>query len=569
MSRFMNHASIQQRIRGAVIFLFSALGLIVLCVQGEAAPQERGGDSSSGDLTQVTILSDRAEVTRVKKLSCQTAKSGIVAEFSALPYLVQVKTLRAEVTGPANVIGVTHSPPRADSSKDMLKTEEDEELKRAQRKAYETLRSLQTERSRLRGVLDRLRVEAGLINEAVTQGLRSGQLDVKAMRQNLDAQNTSRRVAILRLFELKKEEETAQKVISILDQRERDQTLKQAIALQKSGGEANVSMTCKEAGTIKVALTYVTSGVSWSLDYRVSVNTSSARQGEIEWAVNAVIRQMTGEDWRDVNLTLSTAMPNLGDRAPLPNAVHIGVQPKPKLKILSQRTEDRSPLQSGGGAVSESTRRQSVSIEDRGQSFGLQVPQKVTLISSGEPYWVPVSVSKGKAKLRLVSTPKLSSYVFKVAQFKNPASHPLPRGQMSLNVNGEFQGKISSDYYGIGEPIELTLGVEEGLRVSRELDLNKDKEVGLLEGRKSLLRRFKIKLKSSSKETQRIELTENLPVSEVEDIRVTLNKTKTSTGFKYQPQTGLLTWDLKLKPLKSRELTFAYEVNVPKSWQVK
>ena len=58
-------------------------------------------------------------------------------------------------------------------------------------------------------------------------------------------------------------------------------------------------------------------------------------------------------------------------------------------------------------------------------------------------------------------------------------------------------------------------------------------------------------------------------MSEVEDIKVTLNKVKTSTDFKYQSQTGLLTWDLKLKPLNSRELTFAYEVNVPRAWKVK
>ena len=184
----------------------------------------------------------------------------------------------------------------------------------------------------------------------------------------------------------------------------------------------------------------------------------------------------------------------------------------------------------------------------------------MSILSSGEPCWVSVSASRAKAQLRLVSTPKLSSYVFQVARFKNPAPHPLPRGQVSLNVNGEFQGKISSEYYGAGASIELTLGVEEGLRISRVLDLGKDQEAGLLERDQRLLRRFKIKVKSSSKKTKRVEITENLPVSEVEEIKVKLNQAMTSSNFNYQAETGFVTWDLKVGALKEKDLTFAYQV---------
>ena len=64
----------------------------------------------------------------------------------------------------------------------------------------------------------------------------------------------------------------------------------------------------------------------------------------------------TVEDWRDVKLTLSTAQPNLGDRALIPSALHIGAQSKPKLKVISQRTEDRRALQRGGGDSVDQTK---------------------------------------------------------------------------------------------------------------------------------------------------------------------------------------------------------------------
>ena len=524
-------------------------------------------EDSPGKLTEVTILADRAEVTRVKTVHCPGSQRGIIARFTALPQLIQVKTLRAEVKGPAEVIGVTHTP-TVQGAFQPHSLEEENALKKAQRDARKASRKREAERAQLEERLKRLREDSELIAEAVSQGLRSGTLDVKEMAKSLDLQNSSRQAAMERLSQLKREDLEAKKALELLATKEQDQALKIASELNQNGGEASVSMTCSGSGAVTVGLNYVTSGVSWSLDYRVSIESSAERKGNVEWAVNSIIRQMTGEDWKGVSLTLSTAQPNLGDRAPLPNPLHIGAQSKPKVRVLSQRTEDRSSLQSGGVAA-ESPRLESVSIEDRGQSFGLRVPKPVTIKSSGEPYWVPVSVSKSKAKLRLVSTPKLSSYVFKVARFKNPASHPLPSGQVSLSINGEYQGRLSNEYYGVGAPIELTLGVEEGLRISRELDLGKDHEAGLLEGDQSLIRSFKVKVTSSSKKTQRLEITENLPVSEIDEIKVTLNKEKTTSDFVYQAETGFVTWDLKLKPLKSKELIFAYEIKMPDDWKLK
>jgi uncharacterized protein (TIGR02231 family) len=526
-------------------------------------------NQSRGEIRAVTVLSDRAEITRVMKVKCDQAKRGITASFSGLPQMLQVKTLRAEIKGPASLVGVSHHPTSTVNTGTLLgETYMKGEKAEGAIKSLEEIRGKrEAERERLNSALSRLSQESQVLSEAVGQGLRLGRLDFKVLMKSLDRIAEERRVIHTRLAKLKHEASNNERELASLKRfiQAAQHTMK--LAHRAEGGEAIVSMTCRSMGTIKIALSYVTASASWSLDYNANISERSARRGEVKLGVNAIVRQATGENWRNVKLTLSTAQPNLGDRAPLPKSLHISAQKKRALKVLSQRSEDRSQLQSGGSHGSSNTGR--IKIEDRGQSFGLKVPTKVTIESHGQAYWVPISLSTTKAKLRLVSTPKLSSHVFKVARFNNPAPHPLPQGMVSISYRGEYLGKVTTKHYGIGAPIELTLGVEEGLRISRTLDEGKDKEPGLLEDEKHLQRRFKISLRSSVKRIQRVEVTDQIPISEIEHIKVSLDKDKTSKAYQLNTKTGLVTWDIKVKSLAKFALYLAYEVRIPEDMKLR
>ncbi len=82
---------------------------------------------------------------------------------------------------------------------------------------------------------------------------------------------------------------------------------------RKEAKTVEVSLEVAREGSLTLALTSVTSQASWepSYDARLAPDGKS-----VDLTFRALVRQHTGEDWRDVNLSLSTARPALGGAPP-------------------------------------------------------------------------------------------------------------------------------------------------------------------------------------------------------------------------------------------------------------
>ncbi|MBI2497225.1 MAG: mucoidy inhibitor MuiA family protein [Opitutae bacterium] len=88
--------------------------------------------------------------------------------------------------------------------------------------------------------------------------------------------------------------------------------------LRGSGGKAfktvTVRVSAPAAGSLDVALSYTVTGASWSPSYDARVLST---ERAVALGYFGIVRQSTGEDWKDVMLTLSTARPGLGGAAPV------------------------------------------------------------------------------------------------------------------------------------------------------------------------------------------------------------------------------------------------------------
>ena len=109
--------------------------------------------------------------------------------------------------------------------------------------------------------------------------------------------------------------------------RQRDQL---TAGSDKAIREAVVFVNLKEAGG-KMRVRYLVDGATWDPSYNARVDAK--RQGVLV-EYNASIEQMSGEDWNDVNMSLSTATPSLVANAPvllpLTIALHAGGVPANK-----------------------------------------------------------------------------------------------------------------------------------------------------------------------------------------------------------------------------------------------
>ena len=75
-------------------------------------------------------------------------------------------------------------------------------------------------------------------------------------------------------------------------------------------------------------------------------------------------------------------------------------------------------------------------------------------------------------------------------------------------------------------------------------------------------RQFKITVQNFKKEPVKLTLTERVPVSQNEEIKVNLVKFSPDNALKTKE--GFLKWTLDLKPGEKKDLTYEYTIEYPK-----
>ena len=521
--------------------------------------QSAAADDGKSHISQVTVYADRAEVTRSRQALCKAGTG--TALFANLPAGLDARSLRGEVPKGAQVIGV--------SSRHIELDEQAREPERQKLSAQ--IEKLQAEQLRLQfkrnSVEDQLKLSgqyADYFVQVMREEMRSARPDTKRWQQALDSLSAAQQARSKQLIELSLKERKLQKDLRRLQSKlarfgQNDPT--QAL-------QAELSFRCKGTRTLGVSLSYVVPGATWRPEYdlRFFADKGKVGPGRVELTVAAVVQQSSGEDWDDARLSFSTAKPRLGSQAPQLAPIYVDGHEVGKQRVLVQGREDRSILASGGAAGAGP---QSASLDDHGQSFILQMPDKVSVRSDGRPYWFPVDLSKRKARAALVATPKLRPFVYQLLRFDNPTAYPLLAGRMHVYRKGSYIGDIHFKYHAPGEPMEISLGIDAAFTIKREAIEEKDERGHLLSGDKNMQRAYRLTLRNQSRQQVPVELRENIPVSKVEQVRVRLDKKRTTRGYKLDARLGFVRWTLKPKPGQAQYVDLVYRIELPKDWQVR
>jgi len=530
------------------------LSLFVLLLAASAG-------AADSQVQQVVIYADRAEVTREASIPCKGGRAAI--PFPGLPRDLDPRTLRADARAPAKAVGVSHRMVNVDDD------QRDERVVELEGKLESLEAKLEVLNHEATTLQERARLATGYggyFMSVLTEEMRNAKPRPERWAAALDLLDREQRQAARALVEISTRRRALDRQHQLL-----------ARQLQRFNPDsaperldAEVAVSCSGTGAVTASLSYVVPGATWHPEYDLRFTPAKGKKvgaGSIELTVAAVIQQATGEDWTKARVQLSTSKPRLGSRAPELAPLYVDGNETGKEKVLVQGTERRKRLQGskdrGGGGP------QSAELDDRGQSFMLKLPRAVTVRSDGRPYWFPVDVIKAPAEASLVAVPKLRPYVFQVVKLDNPASFPLLAGRVHVYRRGAYVGDASLRYHAPGEPMELSLGIDEELKVER-VDLKEQNRAGSFFSRdKQMLRAYRITVTNRSSIKLPVEVRENIPVSKIKDVRVELHKDHSTKGFKLDREQGFVTWKIKPKPGKALYVDLAYTIHLPKDWQVR
>ncbi len=505
---------------------------------------------------EVVVFPDRAQVTRVARATCSGGSGAVSVSFEGIPPAADPNTFRASARG-GTVQGL-----RAETrTREHAYSKELAAIEEEQRRIQAELASVTDAMTRAHNLSALGNQYDGVARVLVSREMAVGRPDARAWNSAFDAAMQAR----LRGAEQSAEANTRKRALEYrLQDLARLSSGLQAAA-QRTEHVAEVLVTCASGGsTPEVQLTYLVGGASWQPTYEARAEEGSS--GHVELSTFASVRQATGEDWTDAKLILSTAVPVQDATPPELKKLEVSAEERkePK-KQLVRREEQIRHARSGQGSGAEG--EAGLTARAQGISVQLEVPGASDVKGDGTSVRLFVARTRMPARFAWRTAPSLSPFVFRVAEVTNTAAFPLLPGSLDAFRRHGFIGRHALERVAQGGAFELTFGLEDSLKVKRIPLEEVKRETGLFNQKQRFRYVYRIEVVNHGRTPEELEIVERIPVSELEDVIVEVEKEKTTSGYELKGPDGLVVWKVKLKPAEERKLELAFHVDVPGSYE--
>ncbi|MGW1818679.1 mucoidy inhibitor MuiA family protein [Streptomyces sp. NPDC002125] len=500
-------------------------------------------------VTAVTCLEDRAHVERALVLDLEAGVRRL--RLGPVSALAVDRTLHAELTAdhPAAVLDVRFT--RSWTPRGPLPRADDSALRRQIAALEEEQLDLKHQRDRLQARRDVLgRLAADLLRD-VGEGAGSGEADSSRWSLELDRVDGERatcaerlRTVEARLTVLAVQLAEAQQAMHMSEEEPAELVAYVELTLESSA-----------AGPVELRLTHLTPCALWRPAYRAVLDGDS-----LTLETDAMVWQRTGEDWRDVKLTLSTARSALATDPPRLGEDRLTLTDR---SPAERRTVDVELREEEIGTLGPAPVLGLPGVDDGGEARVLRAPARVSVPADGRAHRVPLSVVTTSARSEYACSPELSPLVTQVVRFDGPAGHALLAGPVDLVRESGFSGRGTLDFTAPGAPVELAFGSSDDHRVVRHTE--ESRETTGITQRTVITRTVRLHLSRFSAPGEQgnrvVALRERLPVSEVSAVEIRLRKENCTPVPDTVDDEGIARWDVVLPPGGRRTVTLVYELS--------
>lgn len=383
---------------------------------------------------------------------------------------------------------------------------------------------------------------------------------------------------------------------------------------QKTVNEAVLFLEKQGEDDQAIELSYLVNNCGWSPSYTIRAGEETTN---VEVEYNALIQQMTGEDWSGVKLTLSTASPALSASGPSLAPFYVSLLAgAPEAQSMADAASNRgqvseqyraskmaqSEVQSQLGnviAFADKTRlnwamnrlagdNQGIELAcpsdvvasivtesdvTEGPSLSYMLPNAVSLASRNEQQMVRILKSGLPSSFYHVATPVLSSYVFREAEIRNSSDIDLLGGPVTVYIESRFVGRAEIPTVAQGESFVVGFGADAQLRSHRELV---EKTEGIQGGNKEMKMHYRVTVENYKNQPVQVRLYDRLPHSNrASDVRVSLDTPQIplSTDPMYtrsERSKGILRWDIEVAAEatgeKAHEITYSFKLDYDRNF---
>ncbi len=348
-----------------------------------------------------------------------------------------------------------------------------------------------------------------------------------------------------------------------------------------------------------IGLTYLVSDCGWAATYDLSATDVNQK---VNLKYKAQVYNNTGNEWKDVDLTLSTADPLLSASQPILSPWYLDYytantwnydkkvqgqkndyldKARNDLSIANQRVYDGYILnnqndiqtinqslelnpQGGFNPVFGQTNVQMRQIEISELSTEFEIKNTFSCPSDAKPYIVDVKEYNLDATYSYVTVPKLDQGTFLIANIVDWQDLDLVPGPTNVYFGGMYVGVSEIDTRNTSDTLALSLGRDSKVVVARKLkkEVSSKKVIGSTKKETYL---YEISLRNNRSTPITIDVFDQIPIARNTDITVTADEI---SGATKDPLTGELKWQITIQPGEAKSLDLGFSVKYPKDGNV-
>ena len=515
-------------------------------------------------ISEVTVYTDRALVTRRGTVSLTGNERELT--LASLPATLETESVRATGSGTVAVrlLGVRSetvfsSEPVVDRTAEL--TQQIQELEIQKREINDKIATRNIQLKFIQGLSEK---SVGFLSSSIAK--QQTGLNETGELLNFLGSNYKKYLSAIAQHEIQRRE--LDKQIQALQQQLRQvqtphfqQSFNIIVAIEPSG-----------SGNFELEVSYVVTRALWTPLYDLRVNTTT---NQINLNYLAEVNQNTGEDWTEIALTLSTAKPGMGSLPPKLEPWYIDTfHPPVKFREIAPAIAYRSAYTKEEESASRSieyalaasepepieAETATAQVSREGGTVSFQVGGNTNIPSDGTPHKVTIFSDNYPSQPKYIAVPRLVSFAYLQAIVTNPMTGAtLLVGQANIFRDNTFVGTLELENISPGQEFKLNLGIDEGLKIEREL-VERQVDKKLISNQRRTSYAYRLNVTNLKQVQVHLTLKEQLPVSRNEQIKVrsTLTNPKIPPG-----EMGILEWEISLPPQAKQELYYQFVVEHP------
>lgn len=337
--------------------------------------------------------------------------------------------------------------------------------------------------------------------------------------------------------------------------------------------DIRVTVSSSAARTVKMALNFMVQDAGWSPTYDLRAkNTSSPIQ--LDYRAN--VWQGSGQDWKNVMLTLSTGNPRVGGTQPVlgPWSLYLYdpvVYTQSRGRTLSTKDAKRAPSPSYEKSAEEvsddyafgeaNTLANFTQVEQGATTVEFKISVKQDVPANRKPQQVAIARHEINTGYEHFAVPKLDKDAFLLARLSGWEEYDLLPGKANVFFEGTYVSEIMLNPGVTLDTLDISLGRDKKVVIKRDQlkDFTKTQSIGA-NVKKTFA--FEISVRNTKNEAISIRIEDQIPLSQNDDITIKL--IEVTGGGKLEEKTGKINWNLDLKPAETKTFRLVYEVKHPK-----